>query len=71
MAITVKKKEGESAGSMIFKFTKKVQHSGVILETKKRRFAKRKPSTRSAHDSALHKCAKGKEYAKKRKEGLI
>jgi ribosomal protein S21 len=71
MPILVKKKEGESVGSLIFRFSKKVQHSGVLLEAKKRRFKKRTQSARSTHASALHRLAKKAEYDKMRKEGLI
>ncbi len=71
MAITVRKKEGESAGSLIFRFSKKVQQSGVLLETKRRRFTKRTPNDRSRHLSALHKLVKKGEYEKMRKEGTI
>ncbi len=71
MPITVKKKESESAGSLVFRFIKKVQQSGVLLEAKKRRFKKRAPNSRTRHVSALHRLAKKKEYDKKKKEGLI
>lgn len=71
MAISVKKKENESAGSLIFRFTKKVQTSGVLLESKRRRFSKRVPNLRSRHDSALHRIAKRAEYDKMKKEGVI
>jgi ribosomal protein S21 len=71
MPITVKKKESESAGSLIFRFTKKVQQSGVLLEAKKRRFKKRGQNARSRHLSALHKLSKKAEYERMRKEGLI
>ncbi len=71
MPITIKKKETESAGSLIFSFTKKVQQSGVLMEAKKRRFKKREPNYRSRHLSALHRLAKKAEYDAKKKEGLI
>lgn len=71
MAINFRKKETESAGSLVFRFTKKVQASGVLLEAKKRRFAKRVPNVRSRHDSALHRLTKRAEYERMRKEGLI
>ncbi|MDD4931321.1 MAG: 30S ribosomal protein S21 [Candidatus Colwellbacteria bacterium] len=71
MAITVKKKEGESAGSVIFRFSKKVQQSGVLLEVKRRRFLKRPQNARSRHLSALHCIGKKAEYEKMKKEGLI
>ena len=71
MPIIVKKKETESAGSLIFRFTKKVQQSGVLMEAKKRRFKKRAPNHRARHLSALHRIAKKAEYDKKKKEGLM
>ena len=71
MPITVKKKESESAGSLIFRFSKKVQQSGVLLEAKKRRFKKREQNARSRHISALHKLSKKAEYERMKKEGLI
>lgn len=71
MAISVRKKETESAGSLVFRFTKKVQASGVLLEAKKRRFSKRTPNARSRHVSALHRIAKRAEYDRMKKEGLI
>ncbi len=71
MPIIVKKKETESAGSLIFRFTKKVQQSGVLMEAKKRRFKKRPPNNRARHLSALHRIAKKAEYDKKKKEGLM
>lgn len=71
MAISVRKKETESAGSLVFRFTKKVQASGVLLEAKKRRFAKRVPNARSRHASALHRIGKRAEYDRMKKDGLI
>ncbi|MFA5052969.1 MAG: 30S ribosomal protein S21 [Parcubacteria group bacterium] len=71
MPITVKKKESESAGSLIFRFTKKVQQSGVLLEAKKRRFEKRSQNDRARHLSALHRLNKKAEYERMRKEGLL
>lgn len=71
MPIIIKKKESESAGSLIFRFTKKVQQSGVLLEVKKRRFKKRLPNERARHSSAIHRLTKRAEYDKMRKEGLI
>lgn len=71
MAISVRKKETESAGSLVFRFTKKVQASGVLLEAKKRRFTKRVPNSRSRHESAIHRLTKRAEYDRMKKEGLI
>lgn len=46
--IDIKKKDGESPNSMIFRFIKKVQQSGVLKEAKKRKFYSRKNTKTSA-----------------------
>ncbi|HOB89716.1 MAG TPA: hypothetical protein PLN18_01785 [Candidatus Colwellbacteria bacterium] len=71
MAIIVRKKEGESAGSLIFRFGKKIQQSGVIQETKKRRFKQRDANKRSKRVAALYKARKRKDIEKKKKLGLM
>jgi ribosomal protein S21 len=71
MVIIVKKKEGESAGSLIFRFGKKIQQSGIIQEVKKRRFKKRNVNKRSERTAALYKVRKKKDIEKKKKLGLM
>ena len=71
MAIEVKKREGESSSAMIYRFTKKVQRSGVLRETKKRRFHKRAPSKLKRKISALHRETRRKENERARKLGLL
>ena len=71
MAILIKKKEGESAGSLIFRFGKKVQQSGIIQEVKKRRFKKRNENKRSKRIAALYKARKKADIDKKKKLGLM
>jgi ribosomal protein S21 len=71
MAILIKKKEGESAGSLIFRFGKKVQQSGIIQEVKKRRFKKRNENKRSKRIAALYKVRKKADIDKKKKLGLM
>ena len=70
MGVIINKKEGESPNSMIFRFTKKVQQSGVLRETKKRRFTKRATSKPKRRASALHKIAKKLAHEKAKKMGL-
>jgi ribosomal protein S21 len=71
MAIEVKKKEGESAASLIFRFTKKIKQSGVLLESKKRRFSSRVQNDTASKKSALYRLKKKTEIDKARKEGLL
>lgn len=70
MAVYVRKRGDESAGSLVFRFTKKVQRAGVLLEAKKRRFTKRVPNKRARRDSALYRAKKTKEIERMKKLGL-
>ncbi len=70
MGVIIRKKEGESPNSMIFRFTKKVQQSGVLREVKGRRFTKRATSKPKRRASALHKRAKRIALDKAKKLGI-
>ena len=67
----IKRREGESIGTFLYRFTKKVRHSGVLIESKKRRFKGRSVSKRSRRASALYREHKKKEVEKARKMGTI
>ena len=67
--IEVRKKEGESANALLFRFSKRVKRSGVLKEANKRRFTNRKPNKRSRRNSAIHKSAKRAEFARLKKLG--
>lgn len=71
MAIEIKKKEGESSGSLIYRFTKKVQQSGVLREARKRKFRSREENRNKRRVSALHREQKKNEFLKARKLGKI
>lgn len=68
--IEVKRKEGESPNSMLFRFTKKVRQSGVMAETRKRRFTSRPKNRRSRRLSAVFRTEKKAEVARLKKLGL-
>ncbi len=70
MSVEVRKKEGESASSLLYRFTKKVQQSGVLKEAKKRRFHKRAVSGLKRKLSALHRVEKKVEMDRMRKLGI-
>ena len=55
---------------MVFRFTKKVQQSGVLREVKKRRFTKRAKSKPKRRASALHKRDKRAALERARKLGV-
>ena len=67
----VRKKEGEAASSLVYRFNKRVQQSGIIKEVKKRRFKKRAESKIKKRISAIYKNTKLKEVQKLRKLGKI
>lgn len=71
MAVEVKRKEGESSASLLFRFTKRVRQSGVLVETRKRRFEKRLGNRRERRLSALYRAKKAKEIARLKKLGLL
>lgn len=70
MAVYVRKRGDESTGSLVFRFTKKVQRSGVLLEAKKRRFTKRLPNKNARRESALYRVKKTREIERMKKLGL-
>lgn len=71
MAIEVKKKEGETTGSLFFRFSKKVRQSGILAEARKRRFAARNENRRKRRNSAVYRAAKQAEMVRLKKLGLL
>ncbi len=71
MAVTVKKREGESATALVYRFSKKVQRSGVLREARKRRFHSRKTNKNMRRKSALHREKKGAEVEKAKRMGTF
>ncbi len=70
-AINVKKRDGESANSLIYRFTKRVQQSGVLKEARARRFNKRVANRRGRRVSALHRERRQAEITRQRKLGIF
>lgn len=71
MPIEVKKREGEVPSSLIYRFTKKIQRSGVLREAKGKRFRRRPVSSAKRRLSALHRARKRKEFERAKKQGLL
>ena len=69
--IEIKKKEGESSASHLYRFTKKVRQSGVLKEAKKRKFHDRPINKRQRRMSALHREKKKEEMKKAKKLGIL
>ena len=71
MPVKVIKKEGESASSVMYRFTKKIQQGGVLKEAKKRRFYKRAQNRTKRRKLALKREARKTEILHKKKWGLL
>ncbi len=69
--ISIKRKENESASGMIYRFTKRIQQSGILREAKKRRFFIREESKLKRKLSAIHRSKKSEEMNRQKKLGLI
>jgi len=71
MAVHIRKRENESDMSLIYRFTKRVQQSGVLKEVKRRRFTVRKQSALKMKRSALYRLGKRTEIETARKQGIL
>lgn len=52
MAVEVRKRDNESSESLIRRFSRKVQQSGVLLQARKVRYYERKKSKRRVREEA-------------------
>ncbi|OGY62924.1 MAG: hypothetical protein A2745_02650 [Candidatus Harrisonbacteria bacterium RIFCSPHIGHO2_01_FULL_44_13] len=66
----VKKRAGESTSSLLYRFSKRVQQSGILRESKKRRSYHRPINRNKRRLSALHREQKRKEFERAKKLGL-
>ena len=71
MAIEVKKKTGETTRSLLRRFTRRIQQSGVLIRARKARFRERERSKRERRASALRRVKIVGEKEKLRKMGLL
>lgn len=71
MIVHIQKREGESPMSLLYRFTKKVQQSGVLKEARKRRFHHRTVNKTKRRSSALHRETKKREIEHAKKMGLL
>jgi ribosomal protein S21 len=71
VVIEVKKKAGETTRSLLRRFSRRIQQSGVLIRARKARFRERERSRRERRVSALRRVKIGKEKEKLRKKGLL
>lgn len=69
MPLEIKKKEGETTGSFMFRFNKRVQRSGLVKEVRKRQFKNRASNRTKRRSAALYRIGKKSELAKAKKYG--
>ena len=69
--VEVKKDEGESFGSLIYRFNKKIQQSGVLREARRRRFRVRQENKNQRRFSALRREEKRLVMEKAKKLGKV
>ena len=67
--IQVKKKDRETSESLIRRFTRRVQQSGVLITARKSRFRTEEKSKREKRDEALYKIKIRKQIDKLKKLG--
>lgn len=67
--IEVKKKDRESSDSLIKRFSRRVQQSGVLFSARKGRFFAKPKSRRQMRESAMYRAKVKKEVDKLKKMG--
>lgn len=70
MPLHLIRKESESVGSFLYRFNKKVQHSGLTKEIKKRQFRSRPKNKRQRRAGALYRSKKQIVVLRERTQGL-
>jgi len=71
MVLEVKKKERETAQSLIRRFTRALKESGILIRARKTRFKKREKSEQMKKRAALRREEMREEYDKLRKMGEL
>jgi ribosomal protein S21 len=71
VSIEVKKQEGESTKSLLRRFTRRIQQSGILVRARKSRFYERPKTRRERRLSALRRDKVVKERDKLEKLGLL
>lgn len=69
--VEVKRRENETTGAMLRRFTRRVQHSGVLLTARKMRFYGKPLTRRLVKVRALRKIELAKEKTKLEKLGKL
>ena len=71
MGIEVRKKDRETTRSLLRRFSRRIQQSGVLINARKARFLEKEKSKGERRTNALRRTKIGKEKEKLRKMGLL
>lgn len=71
MAIEVKRKERENTRSLLRRFTRRIQQSGILVRARKARFWEKDQSKTERRQSALRRQKIGRKIEKLKKLGLF
>jgi len=71
MVLEVKKQERETSQSLVRRFGRRVQQSGILVRARKTRFRVKQKSRESQKRAALRREVLRKEYVKLRKLGKL
>lgn len=69
--VEVRRRENETTGAMLRRFTRRVQQSGVLLCARKMRFYNPKPTKKTVRDRALRRITVSKEWTRLEKLGKL
>lgn len=71
MAVEVKRRDNESIGGLLRRFTRKIQRSKVLVDARGRQYRERTKSVYRKKKEALRRIAWQKDMDKQRKLGKI
>jgi len=69
--VEVRRRENETVGAMLRRFTRRMQMSGALISARKLRSYKEKPTKRAVRDRALRRIKVSKERARLEKLGKL
>lgn len=69
--VEVRKRDNETTPAMLRRFTRRVQQSGILINARKVRFYKTKPTRRFIRERALRRIVKVKESIRLDKLGKL
>lgn len=69
--VEVRRRENETTGAMLRRFTRRVQQSGILIRARKGKFYESKPTKRAVRERALRRIKVTKEKTRLEKLGKL